>query len=200
MPTISQITLPSGNTYELKDAYARQLLAGGLQFVICWDGTTTPVVADIPAGVIVSYNDTSYTGTKAASTAESLHFYLVKDAENNLYSEYVAIRKGAGTELDPYTYSWEKLGDSSVDLTNLGALAYKDSVTLSKGSGDNVLGESTTFTTSVTPTTTNVKATASGTALSTSASDAFVKSYPGETSKLVTTSVPNVTSAGSASN
>ena len=57
---------------------------------------------------------------------------------------------------------------------------------------DSVLGSSTTFNvTGGTPTTTNIKATASGTALSTGNAD-FVKSYPGATSKLVTTSITPV--------
>lgn len=170
MAEISKITLPSGNTYDIKDSYARQLLAGGLNFVICWDGTSTPVVANIPAGVVVTYEDTDYTGTKAASTAEPLTFYLVKSgsATADVYAEYAAIRSGSSPS---YTYSWEKLGDTAVDLSSLGALAYKDTVALSKGSGDMVLGEATTF--SVTQPTISVTPS--------------------------TTSVPNVTSAGSAS-
>lgn len=58
-------------------------------------------------------------------------------------------------------------------------------------STDSVLGSSTTFTASPTVTKTNIKATASGTALSTGNAD-FVKSYPGVTSKLVTTSIKGV--------
>lgn len=115
------------------------------------------------------------------------------------------------------------MGSQEIDLSGLGALAYKDNVSLSKGDGDQVLGEDTTFTaasssvsfathttdkvlgsdatftTTVTPTTTNVKATASGTAVGADGTDTFVKSYPGATSKLATTTVPNVTNAGSAS-
>lgn len=196
MADISKITLPSGNTYEIKDAYARQLLAGGISFVVCWDGTSVPVVADIPKGVVVTYNGTTYTGTKEASTAEPLTFYLVnsptQEGEKDVYDEYVAIDKTGGTK------DWEKLGDTRIDLSDLGALAYKDNVILNKGNGKNVLGESATFTTTVTPATTNIKATASGTAVTTTPSDSFVKSYPGSTNKLVTTSVPNVTSAGTA--
>lgn len=138
MPSISHLQLPSGNTYEIKDEYARQLLAGGLQFIICWDGTSTPDVTKIPAGVVVTYQGTDYTGTKSAETAEALAFYLVK-VKNNVYSEYVAIGE-TGSK------TWELLGDTSIDLSDLGALAYKDNVTLSKGSGDQVLGESTSFT------------------------------------------------------
>ena len=139
---MSHITLPSGNTYEIKDAYAREILAAGIQFVICYDGTATPVVANIPAGVTVTYNGTEYTGTMPASSAEPLHFYLVL-AKNNVYAEYVSIKSGSS---EPYTYSWELLGDTSLDLSSLGALAWKDTVSLSKGSGDQVLGESTSFT------------------------------------------------------
>lgn len=117
LPSISKLRLPSGNTYELKDAYARQLLAAGLQFVVCWDGTSVPVVANIPAGVTVTYNGIEYTGTKPASSAEPLTFYLVKEV-NNAYGEYVSIKSGSGTELDPYVYTWEKLGDTSIDLSN----------------------------------------------------------------------------------
>lgn len=230
MADISKVKLPSGNVYDIKDAVARQAISGGISFVVSWDGASVPVVANIPAGVVVTYNGTDYTGTKAASTAEAGTFYLVKSSSEalDIYSEYVAIGE-VGSK------TWEKIGDTAVDLSSLGALAYKDSVTLAKGSGDNVLGEATTFSnssssvtfsgqatdkclgsdatfsTTVTPTTTNIKATASGTAVgadgtasvvtgyASPSSDTFVKSYPGATSKLATTTVSNVTSVGSAS-
>lgn len=212
MADISRIQMPSGNVYDIKDAVARQAIAGGVSFIIAWNGSSTPVVADIPAGVVVTYNGTDYTGTLAADSSQAGAFYLVasSDTAQNIYSEYVAI----GTT---GSKTWEKLGDTTIDLSDLGALAYKDSVTLNKGTGDNVLGEATTFTnsssiidftnqktgdvlgedttftTTVTPTTTNIKATASGTAVGANGTDTFVKSYPGATSKLATTTVPNVT-------
>ena len=230
MADISKITLPSGNTYDIKDATARELIAGGISFTICWDGASTPVVANIPAGVVVTYNGTDYTGTKAASTAEPGTFYLVKSGTSpNAYDEYVAATVGS-------TKTWERLGGKDIDLSFLGDLAYEDNVTLGKGSGDNVLGEATTFTnstssvsfaahttdkclgsdatfsTSVTPTTTNIKATASGTAVgangtatvvtgyATPATDkclgsdaTFTTTVTPSTSKLVTTTIPNVT-------
>ena len=218
MADISKIKMPSGNVYDIKDAVARQAIAGGVSFIIAWNGSSTPVVADIPAGVVVTYNGTDYTGTLAADSSQAGAFYLVasSDTAQNIYSEYVAIGT-TGSKI------WEKLGDTTIDLSDLGALAYKDSVTLNKGTGDNVLGEATTFTngtssvtfgahttdkelgsdatfsTTVTPTTTNIKANASGTAVGADGTDTFVKSYPGATSKLATTTVPNVTSAGSAS-
>ena len=86
MADISKITLPSGNTYEIKDAVARQMISGGVSFIIAWDGTSAPVVANIPAGVVVKYNDTNYTGTLTAETsgadphAQAGAFYLVKSS------------------------------------------------------------------------------------------------------------------------
>lgn len=220
MAEISKITLPSGNSYDLKDAVARQAIAGGMSKIIAWNGTSTPVVANIPEGVVVTYNGTNYTGTLAAADADVTGFYFVysgtQEDSHDIYDEYTVVGSGANK-------SWEKIGDTQLDLSDLGALAYKDNVTLSKGSGDNVLGEATTFTaaassvsfsggttdkvlgsdatftTTVTPTTTNIKATASGAAVGADGTDTFVKSYPGATSKLATTTVPNVTSAGSAS-
>ena len=233
MPDISQIKLPSGNVYDIKDAVARQAIAGGLSKIISWKGNATPVVADIPAGVVVSYGGSSYTGTLAASSADASAFYLVysstQEDAKDVYDEYTVVTDGNSKV-------WEKLGDTRIDLADLGDLAYLDNVTLSKGSGDQVLGESTTFTaaasavtfsggttdkvlgsdatftTTVTPTTTNIKATASGTAVGADGTasaitgfgnhttDTFVKSVSAETNKkLVTSTVPNVTSAGSAS-
>ena len=183
MAEISKIKLPSGNTYDIKDATARQAISGGVSFVVSWDGTSTPVVANIPAGVVVKYNGTNYTGTMSANSAEVGVFYLVKSSDEalDIYSEYVPV----GTT---GSKTWEKLGDTSVDLSDLGDLAYLDTVSLSKGSGDQVLGESTTFTNG-----------SSSVTFSGGSSDTFVKSYPGATSKLATTTVPNVTNAGSAS-
>lgn len=183
MAEISKIKLPSGNVYDIKDSVARQAISGGITFVISWNGASTPVVSDIPAGVVVKYNGTDYTGTMSAENSQAGAFYLVASSSDarNIYSEYVAIGE-TGSK------SWEKLGDTSVDLSDLGALAYLNTVSLAKGSGDNVLGESTTFTNA------DSSVTFSG-----GSTDTFVKFYPGATSKLATTTVPNVTSAGSAS-
>lgn len=196
MADISKITLPSGNTYYIKDETAREMISGGISFIVAWNGSSAPTVANIPAGVQVTYGGTTYTGTLAAADAQSGAFYLVKSSTQegtlDVYDEYVVV----GGE----TKSWEKLGDTQMDLSDLGALAYKDSVTLSKGSGDQVLGEATTFT-----------ASASSVTFTGGSTDTFVKSVSAETNKklVVTTipnvtgntsvSIPNVTSAGSAS-
>ena len=209
MADISKIKLPSGNTYNIVDAGARTLISQltGISLVVAWNGTSTPVVANIPAGVTVTYNSTDYTGTLSAESATAGAFYLVYSTAStvsmDVFDEYVAIGE-TGSK------TWERIGSTSIDLSALGALAYKDSVSLNKGSGVDVVKGAATFTTTVTPTTTNIKATATGTALSTG-SDSFLKmdgvaapstlltSVTLATDKLVTTTVPNVTAAGSAS-
>lgn len=204
MADISKITLPSGNTYDIKDAVARQAIAGGVSFIVAWNGTSAPVVADIPTGVVVTYNNVDYTGTLDADDSQAGAFYLVHssaDSGLDIYDEYVAV----GTTGSKF---WEKLGDTQVILSSLGSLAYKDtaSVTFTGNTTDTALGTSATFTTSVTPATTYIKASASGTAVGASSTDkclgsdaTFTTTVTPTTSKLVTTTVPNVTSAGSAS-
>lgn len=210
MAEISKITLPSGNTYDIKDATAREMISGGVSFVIAWDGASVPTVANIPAGVVVKYNGTNYTGTLDADDAEVGAFYLVKSSTTpsaetlDVYDEYVPVGvTGSKT--------WEKIGDTQLNLTDV-----VTAVSLSKQT-DVVLGEATTFTgvdptITVTPSTTYLGATASGTAVGadgtaaaitgfgTHTTDTFVKSVTAETNKnLVTTTVPNVTNAGTAS-
>lgn len=185
MPDISKIRLPGSNTdYDIKDAVARQMISGGVSFIIAWDGTTAPTVAQIPEGVVVTYNGTNYTGTLDADNATAGAFYLVKSATTpsaetlDVYDEYVPV----GTT---GSKSWEKIGDTQLNLTDvvtgvslskqtdvvLGEAttftAGSSSVTFTGNSTDKVLGEATTFTgvdptITVTPTTTEIKATATG--------------------------------------
>lgn len=214
MAEISKITLPSGNSYDIKDAYARQAIAGGVSFIIAWDGTTTPVVANIPAGVTVTYNSTDYTGTLATTAAQAGAFYLVKSSTQegtlDVYDEYTVIKPTSTSS----SWFWEKIGDTQLDLSDLGGLAYKDNVNLNKGTGDVVLGEGTTFTNgtssvtfsggtndtvlgadttfsvtqptiSVTPSTTNIKATASGTAVGADGTAAAITGFGNHTTSSV---------------
>lgn len=183
---ISQITLPSGTTYHIKDAEARQwindIAAGGLTFVVAWDGSSTPDITKIPAGAVVTYGGQTYTGTMAASVSTKPNIYLVHSdvtaTGRDFYEEYVTVN--FGTDDDP-SYGWEVLGNTDISLDVLGALAWKDSVTLNKGSGDAVLGVSTTFTNA-----------SSAVTFTGGSSDTFVKSYPGTSSKLATTQIKGV--------
>ena len=75
-----------------------------------WDGSSAPVVADIPAGVSVTYNSTSYTGTLAASASTVDKIYLVSDGNGN-YDRYVTVESSG-------TYSWKKVGTTAIPLSN----------------------------------------------------------------------------------
>ena len=149
-PVIEQITLPSGNSYYIADREIRdvvdtlsQTVAGGVSYVIAWDGTSTPVVASIPAGVKVTYNGTEYTGTLSAETSgEGTHaqagaFYLIKSATQvdgkDVYDEYVPI----GTT---GSKTWEKIGDTQIALADV-----VTGVALTQ-STDKVIGSDSTFT------------------------------------------------------
>lgn len=245
MADISVIKLPTGNSYNIKDSAARTDIATeastrasevtrlegligsitSIKFVVAWDGASTPVVANIPAGVVVTYNGTNYTGTKTAASADEGTFYLVHSSSetSNAYDEYVIVGS------TPY---WEKIGTTDVDLSGyvtnvtlnkqtdvvLGeATTFTNSsstVSFSGGTTDVVLGEATTFTasgTAVGRTTKYVTFSASGTAVgangtanavtgySNVTTDSFLQDSDISFSKLVTTTVPNVTNAGSAS-
>lgn len=217
MPDISKITLPSGNSYDIKDATARQMISGGISYIIAWDGTSTPQVADIPAGVVVKYNNVTYTGTLSADSAEAGAFYLVKSSSNpssetlDIYDEYVPI----GTT---GSKTWEKLGDTQLNLSDVVTDVELSKSTTNFVTGysspttDSVIGADATFTVTqptitVTPTTTNVKATATGantawnskdlksvvTGYAAPTTDTFVKSVTAETGKnLVTTTITGV--------
>ena len=187
MAEISKITLPSGNTYDIKDATAREMISGGVSFVIAWDGTSVPTIANIPAGVVVKYNGTNYTGTLAADSAEVGAFYLIKSSTTpssetlDIYDEYVPVGvTGSKT--------WEKIGDTQLNLTDVvtnvsGTTKYMAASASGGGAAWNSKDQVTALTGLGTPTT-----------------DTFVKSVSAETNKnLVTTTVPNVTDAGSAS-
>ncbi len=142
MADISKITLPSGNTYNIKDSVARQMISGGVSFIIAWDGTSAPVAADIPSGVKVTYNDTIYTGTLVATADTIGAFYLVKSSSTpggetlDIYDEYVTVSQGG----DPAVYFWEKLGDTKLDLSDV-----VTGVALNKNT-DTVIGTNSTFT------------------------------------------------------
>lgn len=155
-PLIKKITLPSGNTYFLADREGREkieqlfeTISGGVSFVIAWDGASTPVVANIPAGVVVKYNGTNYTGTLSANSATPGAFYLVKSSttaggSSDSYDEYVPVG-ASGSK------AWEKIGDTQMDLSDvvMDITATGDSVAVVTGYTpltDKVIGENATFT------------------------------------------------------
>lgn len=202
---ISQIKMPNNITYDIKDAVARQSIAGNGTFVIAWAGTSDPssdaAKALIPAGVKVKYgSNAERTGTLAASADTLKKFYLVKsstlpDSETlDIYDEYVTVQ--GGTTSSP-TYSWEKIGDTQIKLSQI-----VTNVTLDTSKTASVIGANSTMkvTTApaytVTPATTYVKGTASGAAVSYSPdTDTFLKKITPTSKKLQTTTVIGVQSS-----
>ena len=169
MPIIDRIKLPSGNIYILADSDAQSKLEN--VYTKSETYTRAEVLAAIADAMKGGYLAVSE--LPAASENTMGHIYLVPDSSgsgDNVKIEYVTIRSGSE---GAYTYTWEKLGTTEINLDNL---------ELEKGSGDMVLGEGTTFTASQPPVD-----------ISGGTSDTFVKSYPGQSGKLETTTVPNVT-------
>ena len=142
-PVIEKITLPSGNSYWIADREIRdvvdtlsQTIAGGVSYNIGWDGTSEPVVGNIPAGVEVEYQGQTYTGTLTANNATPGAFYLVKSStqtDMDVYDEYVPVGE-TGSK------TWELIGNTQADLSDL-----VTNVTLTKQT-DTVIGTDATFT------------------------------------------------------
>ena len=125
-PYISKITLPNGQSYDIKDQEARDLIAsivaGGLTFVVSADASNTP------AGVKWEKDGNLVEGELVASSATKAYIYLVPHEKTgstvDYYREYVTVN--FGTEQSP-VWAWEYLGNTDIDLSDLGDLAYKDS-------------------------------------------------------------------------
>lgn len=129
-PVLSKIKI--GNSeYYLKDADARAILDTFNNTIVTG---TLGTVADNNGNLVTAQNIKSYVDsavgvglvvevvqtlpTASASTTGKL--YLVADQGGDTgdnYNEFITVRSGAGTEPDPYTYAWEKIGDTSIDLS-----------------------------------------------------------------------------------
>ena len=116
---ISQIQLPgSETTYYVKDSEARDAIAqlNSFEYSICTEA------ADTPQGVV--WGDPEVVGTLVASADTMNKIYLVPSVNGtkDIYDEYLTIKNGNA-------YSWEMFGNTDVHLSDLGALAMKDSAT-----------------------------------------------------------------------
>lgn len=112
MPTsnVRQLTDNGVPVYPITD----RSLVIGLQdnafatYVIAWDGASTPVPANIPAGVVVTYNETDYTGTLAASASTAQDLYLVASgSQQGEYDRYITTHVSS-------TYAWNALGSTAI--------------------------------------------------------------------------------------
>ena len=139
MADISKITLPSGNTYDIKDTVARQMATGVMKII---GKTTTALTDGSTTNPIVLITDP----TTTPPTTES---YTATDGDTVIYdsTEFVWVD---GTKTGS-TSHWVEFGD----LTGLGNMAFVDqgtvtvtpsgsndssAVTFSGGSSDSVLG------------------------------------------------------------
>lgn len=120
-PTISKITLPSGTTYDLKDASAREAIAAITGGYTKYIGVTTTALTDGSTTNPIVVNSASVTATTGdIATYQNKEF----------------IWNGS---------AWQEFGD----LSGLGALAYKDSAsgsfTPSGGVSAEFVGENSTL-------------------------------------------------------
>lgn len=120
-PTIWQLTTDNGTTYDIEDRAARAAAAKGIQLVKCTSAANTP------AGVTWDDDGVTVTGTLVASENTTGKIYLVpmeNPGDVDVFAEYVTVINEDAT---PTTYSWEKIGNTDIDLSDLGSLAYKNS-------------------------------------------------------------------------
>ena len=81
------------------------------EMVVAWDGSSSPTVANIPYGVSVEYDGTTYTGSLAASASTMNKIYLVGNEDDDTKLQYV-------TSFDGTNYSWTLLGSTDIDLSD----------------------------------------------------------------------------------
>ncbi len=79
----------------------------GQSFIVSWDGSAEPVVADIPAGISVIWNGNTYTGTLDPSASTQGKIYLVSNGAG--YDEYITTENNG--------YSWILIGTTAIDLS-----------------------------------------------------------------------------------
>ena len=118
MPEISKITLPSGSTYDIKDATAREAIANihTFDYLVCTNAGNTPKDVQWKSGA------TTITGTLVAASTTMYKIYLVPQDNDtgDYYDEYITVNP-SGT-----TYQWEKFGSTQINIDNLKAFAYAD--------------------------------------------------------------------------
>ncbi len=75
---------------------------------------------DSQIGLIHNFDVQIYAALPTAGADTMYILGLVQDssAEAGTYVEYITIRSGAGSQEDPYTYAWEKIGSTKTDLTD----------------------------------------------------------------------------------
>jgi len=172
---ISQITLPSGNTYLLKDAEARQAIVGGVHYI----GVTTTALIDGSTTNPITVEGESYTA---------------KQGDIVMYKASPAVTPDVDREFIWNGSKWDEFG---AGIGAFGSLAFKNSATGSyvkpSGAGSVTIPKTYKFTgTAGTVTVTTSLTRVTGVTKTTK----YAKAVPSKT-KLVTTTIKKAT-AGTA--
>lgn len=188
-PTMATIKLPSGNVYYLKDAEVRTWIGTGsgsgaeyritslesavaaLSNATHWLGITTTALTDGATTNPITINDSSVTAVNGDIVQYNNNEFIFNGTAWQEFGAGIGILK-AFAYVDQGTATFTPAGSNS-----------SSSVSFSGTQTDKVLGEDTTFT-----------AADSAVTFTGNSTDNFVKSYPGATSKLVTTTVTPVSS------
>lgn len=108
---ISQTNMVLDNQGQiLTDIYDTVSALTSRESVVSWDGESAPDVSTIPAGVVVTYDETDYTGTLAPGSSTMDKTYLVGEEDSDNMNKYVTIKTGN-------TYYWKKYGSEELDLS-----------------------------------------------------------------------------------
>lgn len=98
--------------------FGQSAVIGGTSYIVAWDGTTTPVVGNIPAGVNVAYGGQTYAGTLVAGSSTMGNIYLVANSANpDVKDMYITALSGGN-------YVWTKMGSSDIDLSGYATEAW----------------------------------------------------------------------------
>lgn len=136
---ISKVQLPGSETiYEIKDAGARELISQlhNVEFHKC------TAAGDTPVGVEWKDGSTTITGTLTAANAQHQTIYLVPSKHTltgDVYDEYITTN--ISTTSTP-SWTWETLGNTQLDIDDLGDFAYADT---GSGSGTVSTADSASF-------------------------------------------------------
>lgn len=88
---------------------------------IAWDGISEPNVSKIPFGIVVEYNNVSYTGTLQASASTMNKVFLVARASNpDVKDTYTTIN-------DNNVFSWLRTGSTLIDMEGYATVEWVES-------------------------------------------------------------------------
>lgn len=192
MANVKQVKIGS-TTYDVE---ALHFITGSLDTPAQWKSYIDNLVGQ---GLQIITDDPAASGQEPATAASATtmgKLYMVQfsgQTESGTYTEFVTVDKGESA--NP-RYVWEKIGTTAADLTEyLKKGTTYSGAALSAGAHTHTVAVPTVSV----DTTKKLGATATGTAVGADGTATFIKSYPGATSKLVTTSVTGVSGSTTAS-